>query len=562
MLGAVPRGSRPRVVTTVLILGGYGGFGVRLSRRLASAGHRVLVAGRDLRRAQALCTAIPGCEPLHADRKGDIAALLAEHRPALLIDAAGPFQDGDLRVPAACIAAGIAYLDLADARVFVTTIATLDDAAKRAEVAVLSGASSVPALSGAVVRALAHGIDRATAIEIAISASNRAAAGASVATAILSYVGRPIALRRAGRWTARPGWQELRRERFALADGTVIYDRLVALADVPDLALLPERVAGRPAVTFRAGTELAVQNLILWLASWPVRWHWLASLAPFARLLLPLQRLTARLGSDRSAMSVRLFGVGGGARIERCWTLIADDGDGPEIPTLAAAILADRILRGEIAPGARDAGTALDLADFAPAFGGLAIRHETTTHSLPPPLYARVMGQRFDALAPEVAAIHDVLRDGGARGRATVTGGGNPLARMIARIMRFPPPGEHELHVAIAERDGVERWTRDFGGHRFTSELSERGERLVERFGPLRFTFDLPSDGTGLRMAMRGWSCLGVPLPLALAPRSDAREWAEDGRFHFEVPIALPLVGPVVHYTGWLVPIGDEAAPR
>lgn len=51
---------------------------------------------------------------------------------------------------------------------------------------------------------------------------------------------------------------------------------------------------------------------------------------------------------------------------------------------------------------------------------------------------------------------------------------------------------------------------------------------------------------------MRGWSCLGLPLSLVLAPRSEAWEREENGRFVFDVPIALPLIGLVVHYRGWL----------
>ena len=53
---------------------------------------------------------------------------------------------------------------------------------------------------------------------------------------------------------------------------------------------------------------------------------------------------------------------------------------------------------------------------------------------------------------------------------------------------------------------------------------------------------------------MRNWSALGVQLPLLLAPRSAATEWEEDGAFRFDVPIALPLVGRIVHYRGWLRP--------
>ena len=433
-----------------------------------------------------------------------------------------------------------------------TGIDALDRGARDAGVAVISGASSVPALSGAVVRHLTRGLDRVSAIEMAISASNRATAGRSVATAILGTVGRPIRLRRGGRSHIAFGWQEMRRERFALSHGPALGPRWVALADVPDLDLLPERVAGCPATTFRAGTELDVQNVALWLASWQVRWHWLSSLEGLAGALLPLQRLTARFGTDRSAMRVRAFGLKGARRLERRWTLIASDGDGPEIPVMAAALLAGRILRGEVGAGARDAGAALELEDFAPAFKALSIAHETREIVQPAPLYRRVMGTRFERLPPAVASLHSVLRDGGASGRAEVTRGRNPLAWIVAAVMRFPTAGEHTLHVAFEERGGTERWTRDFSGQRFTSRLSQRGSQVVERFGPLRFRFDLPSDTRGLRMEMRGWSVAGLPLPLALAPRTRAREWEEEGSFHFDVAIDLPLVGRVARYRGWL----------
>ncbi|TCP31383.1 SDR family oxidoreductase [Sphingomonas sp. BK235] len=531
------------------MLGGYGGFGGRLSRRLAGAGHEVVVAGRRLSEARRFCDGVPGCRPLAADRNGDLTALFAAERPNLVIDAAGPFQGSDYRVPIACAALGIPYLDLADDRAFVTGIDAV-----RADVPIISGASSVPALSGAVARHLVDGMERVSAVEAAISASNQAAAGPSVATAILSSVGQPVPLWRGGRSGIGHGWQDMRPEGFELADGTSLDRRWTGLADVPDLVLLPARLAGQPMVVFRAGTELGFQNLALWLASWPVRWFG-GSLRPLARWLLPLQHLTARLGGDRSGMVVRAFGVTAGRRVERRWTLIADKGDGPEIPTLAAVILAERILKGACRPGARDAGEELSLAEFAPEFARLAVRHETREIAQPDPLYRRLMGAEFDRLSPAVRELHAVLRDGGASGHATVTRGGNPLAGLIAAVIGFPPAGEHPLHVSFSERDGEELWTRDFNGRRFRSRMTQCGEELVERFGPLRFHFALIREGVGLRMAMSGWSCLGVGLPLALAPRSAARETEDaQGRFSFDVPIELPLVGLIVHYRGWLTP--------
>lgn len=530
-------------MSRILVIGGYGGFGARLSRRLLAAGHTVLVGGRSAEKAAAFCAGLTGAEPVVADRAQGIGLVLARERPDLVIDAAGPFQASGYTVPEACIAMRVPYLDLADGRAFVTGIGALDRAAKEAGVAVVSGASSVPALSGAAARTLAAGLQRVDQVEIAISASGRATAGASVSAAILSYAGKPVRLWRGRREALGFGCQELRRESFGAAGR-----RWIALAEIPDCDLLPAALPGRPSAIFRAGNDLGFQMIALWLASWPVRWGWVSSLSGAAGWLLPLQRLTGRAGGERSAMQV----VVKGSRIERRWTLVASKGDGPEIPTLAAVLIAEEILAGRVEPGARDASQLLALAQFDPAFAGLAIRHETVERPAPP-LYARVMGERFDALPPAVRDMHDFNGDGGAAGEGEVVRGTHPLARLMGWIVRFPPSGSYLLHVSFAERGGVETWTRQFGPHRFASRLSQHGDSVVERFGPMRFAFALPSDGQGLEMVLRRWSVFGVPLPRWLAPRVTGCEWEEDGRFRFLVEIRAPLIGDVVRYTGWLV---------
>ena len=42
-------------MSRILVIGGYGGFGARLTRRLIAAGHDVLVAGRSADKAAAFC---------------------------------------------------------------------------------------------------------------------------------------------------------------------------------------------------------------------------------------------------------------------------------------------------------------------------------------------------------------------------------------------------------------------------------------------------------------------------------------------------------------------------
>jgi hypothetical protein len=537
-------------VKRILVLGGYGGFGGRLSQALAADGHCVVVAGRSLEKARAFCAKVANTEPAAADRTGDVLSLLTAIGPDLVIDAAGPFQGSGYQVPEACIGAKTSYLDLADARAFVRKIGLLDSPAKAAGVAIVSGASSVPALSGAAIRELCEGLDRVCAIDIAISASSRATAGASVSAAILSYVGKPVLLWRGRQWRIFRGWHDLKRERFDLGSGQVL-TRLTALADVPDHDIFPSTVAEQPAVTFRAGPEFAFQTLALWLLSWFVRWGWISSLAPFAGWLRHLQALTSWLGSGRSAMAVEVKGFAGNLAGARRWTLIADHGDGLCIPAMAAIILSRMMLAGEVPPGARAAAGFLTLDQFDPLFERFAIRHHVTAYWRPP-LYARLMGEPFDGLPAAVRSMHLLSGDGGAHGAADVTRGRNPIAQLIAATMHFPTAGAHDLHVGFSERDGIERWTRDFGGVRFTSHLSERRGRLVERFGPLGFAFDLPASEHGLTMVMCGWSAFGIPLPLVLAPRIDAREWQDAEDFRFDVSIRLPFVGLIVKYQGRL----------
>ncbi|MGI2031514.1 DUF4166 domain-containing protein [Rhizobium panacihumi] len=534
----------------VLVLGGYGGFGGRLSRRLSNDGWTVLVAGRNLESGRAFASKLVNAQAIKADREQDLTPVLQTYRPLLLIDAAGPFQDSDYRVAEACIACGVHYIDLADARAFVGSIAVLDDQARAAGIVVLSGASSVPAMSGAVVEELAQGMDDVCSVSMAISASNRATAGASVAAAILSYVGRPIRLWRAKRWRRVTGWHSLKRVRYSV-EGRAGISRLVALSDVPDHDIVPAAAKGKPATIFRAGPEFALQLLILWLFSWPVKWGWIRSLSPLARRLRPLQAISANLGTDRSAMMVEVKGRQGEQCIGRRWTLIAENGHGPEIPTMAAQLLANRLADGKLRVGARPAAGQLSLGDFEPLLDGLSTWRQVDERTYLP-VYRRVMGKAYDALPKPMRDMHDVFGDAGAAGFATVTRGRSPMARLVATIMRFPPEGEHRLHVSFAEEGGVERWTRDFDGHVFVSELSQSSRHLVERFGQMRFHFDLPSDEAGLTMIMRKWSVLRVPMPLFLAPKSVAREWAEGEDFWFDVPIALPLIGDVVHYRGRL----------
>ena len=133
------------------------------------------------------------------------------------------------------------------------------------------------------------------------------------------------------------------------------------------------------------------------------------------------------------------------------------------------------------------------------------------------------------------------------------------LARLIAAIIGFPPAGSDvPLEVSFRLRERREYWQRKFAGQSFSStQEAGRGRfehLLCERFGLCVFGMALVIDGERMRLVLRRWSFLGVPLPVSWAPFGDCYEHVENGRFCFHVEISHPLTGPIVNYRGWLVP--------
>jgi saccharopine dehydrogenase-like NADP-dependent oxidoreductase len=177
-----------------VVLGGYGNFGRLIVAALAAdREHRVIVAGRDARRARAAADAISApVEPAVLDaHAANFAAELRRLGADVVVHAAGPFQGQDYSVPRACIEARTHYVDLADARSYVCGIQTLNEPARCNDVLVVSGASSVPALSSAVVDRLQAEFSIIESIEHGITSGARPP-GLAAMEGVLSYVGKPI----------------------------------------------------------------------------------------------------------------------------------------------------------------------------------------------------------------------------------------------------------------------------------------------------------------------------------------------------------------------------------
>lgn len=355
----------------VVVLGGYGNFGRVIVRRLAATSAMpIWIAGRDLAKAEALA-AETGGRALQLDiNAADLAERLRTTGARLVISTAGPFQRQDYQVARAAIAAGMHYADLADARAFVCGIGELDEAARAAEVLVCGGASSVPALAGAVVDELLPRFSRLDSIWHGISSSEKTP-GISTLAAVLDYCGKPFRQWRDGAWRQVFGWHDLARHEFPAPLGP----RWVANCDIPDLELFPARYPSVRSVRFSAGVGLRITQFGTWALAWLVRARLLRSAVPLTDFLHRRAVSVEPFGDGRSGMFVRLSGLDTeGQAQELCWELLAAHNDGPNIPCMAAVALARKLAAGTLqARGAAPCLGLLSLDEYLAELDGLAI---------------------------------------------------------------------------------------------------------------------------------------------------------------------------------------------
>jgi hypothetical protein len=551
----------------VLILGGYGTFGARLARLLADEPRvELLIAGRSLDAARELCAGLGGKAaraPLEFDRDADVDAQLRAAAPDVVVDASGPFQaygPWPYRVVEACLAHRAHYLDLADGVEFVRGIAQLDERAKARGVFALSGVSTFPVLTAAAVRALLPAMSRVDSIAGGIAPSPYAGVGRNVIRAILGYAGRPIAVRRDDRLVVGYPFTEARRFTVAPPGRLPLAPTTFSLVNVPDLHVLADLWPEVRSVWMGAGPKPASLHHVLRGLAWLVRLKLVPTLAPLAG---PIHRASnvLRWGEPRGGMFVEIEGLdAAGAPTARSWHLLAEGDDGPLIPAMAAEVIVRRCVAGAPpAAGARPATRELEIADYEPAFARRRIHLGVRIPSRAAAgvtLYRRLLGDAWERLPAPIRALHDVAGRSVAAGVGRVERGRWP-ARLVAALFRFPRAADQVgVEVEFVERDGRQTWTRRFDGRALASVQWEgRGsfDRLLcERFGPLVFGLALVFDGQRLKLVVRRWTLLGLPLPLALAPRVDSYETCVDGRFRFHVEIGHPALGLIIRYAGWL----------
>lgn len=522
----------------------------------------LLIAGRSFAKANAFCEALQAqakTTPLVFDRDADVEDQLKTIQPDVVVDATGPFQDyGDdpYRIIKACIANSIDYMDLADGSDFVKGVAQFDSLAKTKNIYVLSGVSSFPVLTAAVVRNLSKDFSKVRKIFGGIAPSPYAGVGLNVIRAIASYAGKPLPLVHRGKKSMGYAFTETLRYTIAPPGYLPLDNIRFSLVDVPDLQVLPELWPGLDSIWMGAGPVPEILHRMLNGLAWLVRKKILSSLSPFASLFYFVTNF-ARWGEHRGGMFVSVKGLDQrGNKIERSWHLLAEGDDGPYIPSMAVEAVIRRILAGnQPQAGARTATRDLELEDYEALFKTKTIYTGIRESDTQGCLYKRMLNSAWDPLPAQIKEMHESKVY--VKGLANIERGEGWLASLIARAFRFPEAGEQiPVKVVFTKTDDGEIWKRTFGEKSFTSyqyQGSGKNKRLVsEKFGPLTFGLALVVKEEKLFLVVRRWSLLGIPLPRVLAPNGASYEYVEDGKFNFDVEIKLPLIGLIVRYQGWL----------
>jgi len=236
-------------IPRLLIVGGYGVFGRLLAAELLQTTNAdVVIAGRDLERAKAACRdldpwASGRVEPMRIDlaRSGELRQ--AAGGCVAVACTAGPFQALRVELVKEVVDAGAHWVDIADASGWVLGIledSELDEQARAASVAVGTGLSTLPALSGVLARWLIERVPQARTATVILSIGNRNRKGAAaIGSALMSGMRDPSRVE------------------------TPIGPRSSFRIDAPDDRLL---AAERLEVTCRVALESAIARLIAVLA--------------------------------------------------------------------------------------------------------------------------------------------------------------------------------------------------------------------------------------------------------------------------------------------------------
>jgi hypothetical protein len=317
----------------IVVIGGYGTFGSLISEQLHNITN-LAIAGRNSAAGEKFASSI-GAGFILCDARDKRSLQKAISSASIVINTLGPFVPNDYFIPQTCIEENCHYMDLADNREYVKGFKQLDHLAKENRVFACTGASTTPAVTYALVSALCTQFEKICSIKIYLSAGNKNTAGVATFESILSSLGAPVQVWRNSQWQLFSGWDVPEIVNFPPPVGK----RFVQLCNVPDLELFPI-LFGVDEVMFKAGVELPIFNIGLFVLARVKKYVPQINLPTLTKLLVKTSRLFKKIGSFSGGVLVKLADP---SENNKSLVLVTSM-NGPRIPTAPAVLLTKKIL--------------------------------------------------------------------------------------------------------------------------------------------------------------------------------------------------------------------------
>ncbi|MCH8274794.1 MAG: saccharopine dehydrogenase NADP-binding domain-containing protein [Armatimonadetes bacterium] len=324
-----------------MVYGGYGFFGrCIVDDLLEHTSARIVVAGRNPPKRNPW-------ENRVTLARSDVTDLSSVEKTLscadVVVHCAGPYQSLPLNPLRAAITCRVHYVDLAEDRLFARKVRELDDEARRARIAVMTGMSTVPGLSAQLTQAIRSHFDRLHSVRTFIAPGSKGGRGNATFVSLLSGVGRPVRPLCDGQELELCGWSQPEWVEFPPPIGR----RLQYLAiDVADYDLFPDYF-GVDGVEFKSGSEFAWLNRSLSLLARLRLRTGFPPLERLAHLFRTTIRFPGMFGSDSGGVLVEVMGRRAGELVRHEVCITSADG-GERIPTVLATIAVLALLRGEV----------------------------------------------------------------------------------------------------------------------------------------------------------------------------------------------------------------------
>jgi saccharopine dehydrogenase-like NADP-dependent oxidoreductase len=352
----------PKQRKRVVVLGGYGALGSRVSAAIARIPYvECVIAGRHINEARRMAEQVLATtRAVDIEDRDEVEKVLAD--ADIVVNCTGPYSDRNLNVARFCSRSGIHYIDFADDRAYVNGVLRLGPQARRNNSLLVTGAGSLPVIAAVLVDAVQSHFSEVDEVYVHGTTGNQVATGLASTESLIGKVGASMRVKRRGRWRQLECWTEPHVIQFPDPVGR----RRTYLYDVPNADEFARRYNARSA-NFSLGLQLAVFNIGLRFFGWLRRRNRIRKPERWVKPLFHTGRLFKRFGDSYSAVQVFVKGIEKGDLVTHTIALVEPQGEDFGIATsVALTLIRGWVENGVTGTGARSAIGMLDLDAVRP----------------------------------------------------------------------------------------------------------------------------------------------------------------------------------------------------